>query len=105
MTEPRTLTDRIDEAVTRSATAAERIHREVAELPLDVLERLGLFDQTAGELRSLQASSIGAIYDLVRDVGHEVTKLAGDLLEGVERQQREETEPRREAADEVSPSA
>ncbi len=97
MTEPRNLTDRIDEAVTRSATAAERIHREIAELPLDVLERLGLFDRTASELRSLQASSIGAIYDLVRDVGHEVTKLAGDLLE--------QAEPQREAADEASPSS
>lgn len=74
------LTELIENAVNKGATTVEEIHREIAGLPLTVLERLGLFERTAGDVRSLQDASIGAVYDVIRNVNHEVTKLAGELL-------------------------
>ena len=76
------LTGLIENAVNKGATTVEEIHREIADLPLTVLERIGLFERTAKDVRSIQEASIGAVYDVIRDVNHQVTKLAGDLLAG-----------------------
>ena len=79
--ERRTLTELVEEAVDQGATTAEEIHREIANLPLNVLERLDVFQDAAGEMKQVQDSTIGAIYDAVRDINHKVSELAKDLLE------------------------
>jgi hypothetical protein len=76
-----TLTAWIEEAVDKGARTAEEIHRAVADLPFEVLERNGLFVKTVADLRSIQDRSIGAIYDVVRGVNHEVGTLASSLIE------------------------
>jgi hypothetical protein len=78
--DPRALTELIEEMVDKGATTAEQIHREIADLPLGVLERIGLFERTAGDVRNVQQASIGAVYGLIRDVNHHVSQLAGELL-------------------------
>lgn len=80
MDEQKTLTRMVENAVDQGATTVEQIHRAIAELPLSALERAGLFERTADDVRSLQDASIGAVYDVIRKVNHEVTRLAGDLL-------------------------
>lgn len=80
MPDAKTLTELIEDAVNKGATTVEEIHREIADLPLGALERLGLFVRTASDVRSLQEASIGAVYDVIRDVNRKVTKLAGELL-------------------------
>ena len=76
-----TLATWIQDAVDRGATTVEEIHKAIAELPLDVLEQNGLFEKTAAEVRDVQERSIGAIYDVIRDVNRRVGELATDLLE------------------------
>lgn len=83
MTEKRrreTLTSWIQDAVERGATSVEEIHRAIARLPLEVLERNGLFEKTAAEVRRIQDQTLGAVYDTIRDVNREVGELAADLL-------------------------
>ena len=75
-----TLTGWIRDAVDEGATSVEEIHKAIANLPLDVLERNGLFEETAAEVRKVQDRSIGAVYDVIRQVNDRVTELAGDLL-------------------------
>lgn len=75
------LTDRVRQAVDDGAKTAEEIHKAIADLPLDVLQRLDLFKQTARDVKKVQDSSIGAVYDLVRRVNREATQLAAELLE------------------------
>jgi hypothetical protein len=77
----RTLTEMVEGMVDQGASAAEEIHREIADLPLSVLERIGVFGRTAVEIRSIQDQAIGAVYRTVRDVNHRVTRLAQELLE------------------------
>jgi hypothetical protein len=82
VTDVKELTELIEEAVDKGATTVEQIHREIADLPLEVLGRVGLFERTTEDVRSVQDASIGAVYDLIRDVNHQVTKLAAELLDG-----------------------
>jgi polyhydroxyalkanoate synthesis regulator phasin len=74
------LTELVQEMVDRGARTAEDIHRAVGDLPVTVLERLGL-DQTAEDVKRIQDTTIGGIYDLIRDVNHKVAKLADEILE------------------------
>jgi len=73
--------DPIRDAVDSGANAAEEIHKTVADLPFEVLERAGLFGRSAGELRRIQSDSISAVYAAVRTVNHRVAELASDLLD------------------------
>ena len=74
------LTRVVEEVIDKGATTAEEIHRAVGELPIAVLENLGL-DEAATGVKQIQDRSIGAIYKLIRTVNHEVADLAADLLE------------------------
>ena len=75
-----TLAERVRKAVDEGADAAEEIHKKVVNLPLDVLERNGVLESTAKDLRRFQDQAIGAVYDLVRGINHDVVKLANDVL-------------------------
>lgn len=81
MSEEKALSERIEEAVDQGATAVEEIHRAIADMPLGVLEKLGLLERTTREVRRIQDVSLGAIYDMVRDVNHNVAGLAKELVE------------------------
>ncbi len=71
---------RVRKAVDEGADAAEEIHKKVVNLPLDVLERNGVLESTVKDLRRFQDQAIGAVYDLVRGINHDVVKLANDVL-------------------------
>ena len=81
MSEDKALTELVEEAVDKGATTAEEIHRSIADLPITVLERRGLFEKSVGDVKKISDASIGAIYDVIRDVNHSVAKLANDLLD------------------------
>ena len=68
--EAKGLVERVEETVDRGATTAEEIHLAIADLPFGTLERLWVHDQT-----------LGAIYDLVRDVNHKLARFAAELVE------------------------
>ncbi len=82
MSEPKTLAQQIEAAIDQGATTVEQIHHAIADLPLSALERSGLFERTAEDVRSLQHASIGAVYSVVREINHEVMNLAEELLGG-----------------------
>jgi len=74
------LTDRVREIVDSGTDTAEEIHRSIANAPLDVLERIEGLEGTIGDVRKIQERSIGAVYDLVRNVNRDVAKLADELM-------------------------
>ena len=67
-------------AVDQGVNSVEEIHKAIADLPLDVLERNGLFEATAAQVREIQDRTIGAVYDVIREVNKQVNGLASDLL-------------------------
>jgi len=70
----------VEDVIDKGANTAEEINRAILELPVTVLENLGLGD-TASHVKKVQDSTIGAIYTLIRDINHKVADLAEDLLE------------------------
>lgn len=60
----------------------QEIHKAIANLPLDILERLDVFEEAVKGARRVQEARIGAIYDLIRKVNEEVGKLAKEMLAG-----------------------
>jgi len=81
----RKLADVVRREVDAGADTVEEIHRSIAQMPLDVLAKLDVFEQTVKDVRKVQETSIGAIYDLIRKVNQEVGKLAVELLDGREK--------------------
>lgn len=99
--EVRKVADLVQEAIDDGADTAEEIHKTIANLPLDVLDRLDLLHDTVKDVRKLQDESIGAIYGAIHKVNHEVTRLATELLEGAPRRRapaRKATAKRKAAA-------
>jgi hypothetical protein len=74
------LAARVRAAVDRGADRAESIHKKVARLPLAPFEGVDPLAGALKDVRRIQERSIGAIYDLVRDVNHELVRLAKEWL-------------------------
>jgi phage-related minor tail protein len=73
-------TRRVRKAVDEGADAAEEIHKRAANLPLEVLDRIEGLEKAVRDVRRLQDRAIHAVYELVRDVNHQVTRLADEIL-------------------------
>ena len=84
MSEVKRLPERVQDALENGANTAEDIHRQVMGLPLDVAERIHLFEGPVKEVRRVQNEAIGAIYDLVRSINRRVGKFTTELLEASE---------------------
>ena len=74
-----TLARLIEEIIDKGADTSEEINRAILDLPITILENLGL-EETAGGVKKVQDNSIGAIYQLIHDINHQVADLADDLL-------------------------
>jgi hypothetical protein len=80
MSNEKELAELVEKVVDKGATTAEEIHREVVSLPIKVLEGLGLFENTTEDVKKIQDVSIGAVYDLIRNINHKVAGIATELL-------------------------
>lgn len=75
MTRTRTLTGTVHDAIDDVATAAERVHKSVAEFPLTVLAEITPFKEVLDDVRHTQDETIGAAYGLVRTINDRVRRL------------------------------
>jgi hypothetical protein len=90
------LAKRVRRAVDDGTDAVEEIHKKAVNLPFDVLERNGVLGSRAKDLRRFQNETIGAVYDLVRGINHEVRKLADTVVwPPLERRRRARSHPAR----------
>jgi hypothetical protein len=76
---PADLPELIHSLVEKGARSAEEIHRQVADLPVKVLE--GIMPATAKNVGKIQHRSIGAVYQTIREINDEVERLAVDILD------------------------
>ena len=80
MSERKDIADLVQEAIDKGATTVEDIHKSIANLPLKVLEEIKVLKKPIKEVRRVQDNSIGAVYDLIREINRRVGKLAADML-------------------------
>lgn len=100
MSGKKTLTRLVQDEIDKGATTVEEIHKAIADLPLKVLEGSDLLKGPAKEVRRVQDHTIGAIYDLIRDINQKVGTFASELLAEAakSRSAREETATKPHAA-------
>ncbi len=78
--ERKSLAKFIQEAIDKGATTVEDVHKSIADLPLKILEESEVLRGAAKKVQRVQDQTIGAIYDLIRRINHQVGKLATELL-------------------------
>jgi hypothetical protein len=76
----KTLTRLVQDEIDKGATTVEEIHKAIADLPLRVLEESDLLKGPAKEVRRVQDLTLGAIYDLIREINEKVGTFASELL-------------------------
>jgi len=76
------IADLVSDAIDTGANSVEQVHRAIAEMPLSILESIDILKAPVDEVRKVQDQSIGAIYDMIRNVNAEVGKLASKALDG-----------------------
>ncbi|WP_420426958.1 hypothetical protein [Algiphilus sp.] len=74
------LKDIVHQAVEEGANTVEDVHRRVAALPFDQLERIAAFEGLARRARGLHDQISSTVYDTVRAVNARVDELAEDAL-------------------------
>ncbi len=81
----KTLIGRVQAEIERGANAAEKMHKAVADFPLEMLERSKVLRGPAKQARRAQDRAIGAIYDMVRKATRAVGEFASERLAAVRR--------------------
>ncbi len=84
MTKLLKLKDIIQDIIDKGATSVEQIHRAIAEMPFEALEKIDPLETTARSAKKLHDNTVGGVYDIIRKVNQEAGKLAGELLEGID---------------------
>ena len=77
------LKDLVQDLVDKGATSVEQIHKAIAAMPFDALEKIEPLEDAAKSGKEIQANTIGGVYDIIRKVNKEVGKLEEELLNGV----------------------
>lgn len=78
------LKDMIQTAIDNGAKTVEDVHKSIADMPFEALERSGLLDEDAQKLRDKNQQTIGMVYEKIRDINQKVGELASDMFETLE---------------------
>lgn len=78
--EAKRIVELIQEAVDKGANTVEEIHKAIVDLPLKILEEIEVLKKPVKEVRRVQDRSIGAVYDLIREINEQIRKLAAEIL-------------------------
>ncbi|MBF0227331.1 MAG: hypothetical protein HQK76_17945 [Desulfobacterales bacterium] len=82
----RELKDLIQEAIDNGATTVEQIHKDIANKPFEVLERINISGEKIQKIQELQDKTIGNVYELIRTLNQKIGEIASDLLAKIEKE-------------------
>lgn len=79
------LQELVQDSINKGATSVEEVHRSIASLPFDQLEKIAMLESSSQRARKLTDQSIGAVYDSIRTLNERAGKIARDLLNKLDR--------------------
>ncbi len=82
----RELKDLVQEAIDKGATTVEQVHKTIANMPLDVLEKIEPISPAVKEVRKVHDATIGNVYEIIRTINQKVGEIANDLLSKIEKE-------------------
>lgn len=78
------LKDMIQTAIDNGARTVEDIHKAIADLPFEILEKNGMLDDDKQQLRERSQQTIGAVYGTIREINQKIGELASDMVESLD---------------------
>jgi MinD-like ATPase involved in chromosome partitioning or flagellar assembly len=78
------LKDLVQTAIDKGASSVEEVHNKIANMPLNVLEKITPLETPAKEIKQIHEKTVGTVYDIIRTVNNEVGEIADALLSHVE---------------------
>ena len=66
--------------IDKGATSLEEVHKSIANMPLDFLEKIGPIKGTVEGVKEIQANTIGNVYESIRLVNEKAGEIASRLL-------------------------
>ena len=78
------LKDMVQNAIDNGARTVEDVHKAIADLPFELLEKNGLLDDDKQQLRERSQQTIGTVYGKIRDINQKIGELASDMFEALE---------------------
>ncbi|MGQ0531051.1 MAG: hypothetical protein ACT4PG_14855 [Panacagrimonas sp.] len=70
----------VEKAVEDGATTVEQVHRSIASMPFDVLEKIDALQQPVSKARELHDETVGNIYETIRLLNDRAGEIARGLL-------------------------
>ena len=62
------LKDMVQTAIDNGAKTVGEVHKSIADMPFEMLERSGLLDEENQKLREKNQQTIGAVYEKIREI-------------------------------------
>lgn len=78
------LKDMIQTAIDNGAKTVEDVHKSIADMPFEALEKSGLLDEDGQKLRDKNQQTIGVVYEKIRDINQKIGVMASDMFETLE---------------------
>lgn len=70
----------VEKAIEDGATAVEQVHRSIASMPFDALERIDALQQPVAKAREVHDHTVGNIYETIRLLNDRAGEIARGLL-------------------------
>ena len=75
------LVELVQAAIDQGATSVEEVHRAIANMPLDTLQKITPLEKPAKGVQDIQNQTIGSVYESIRTINQKAGEVARDLLE------------------------
>lgn len=70
----------VQKAIDDGATTVEQVHRSIASMPFDVLEKIDALQKPVNTAREMHDQTVGNIYETIRLLNDRVGEMARNLL-------------------------
>lgn len=72
----------VEKAIEDGATTVEQVHRSIASMPFDLLEKIDALQKPVGKAREIHDETVGNIYETIRLLNDRAGDIARTLLKG-----------------------
>jgi len=83
----------------KASTSVEGIHKSLASLPLDIMAKLGAFEDTANSIKKIQEDSISKVYAMTRNANQQIGEYADNIIEKFEKKEKKGSKAKAKKAD------
>jgi hypothetical protein len=85
MSKIKSLQELVQETIDHGATSVEEVHRSIAAMPFEQLEKIAFLEGPSQRARDFADQSIGAVYETIRNLNQHAGRIARELLAKLDR--------------------